>query len=98
MGDLSVWHWLIVAVVLVVLFGSTRLPDAARSIGRSLRILESEMRESGDDRAESSPQRAFPDRDSEPGTGSGTGEAGSQPAAERPGLTGSGQAPGSPAE
>lgn len=45
MGSLSPWHWLILAVVVVVLFGSKRLPDAARSLGKSLRIFKSEVRE-----------------------------------------------------
>lgn len=43
MGELSPWHLAIVAVVVVVLFGSQRLPDAARSLGRSLRIFKTEM-------------------------------------------------------
>ena len=44
MGELSPWHWAIVIIVLVVLFGARRLPDAARSIGRSARILKTELR------------------------------------------------------
>ncbi|GAA4605338.1 Sec-independent protein translocase subunit TatA [Actinoallomurus liliacearum] len=43
MGELSPWHWLIVAVVVLVLFGSKKLPEAARSLGRSLRIFKSEV-------------------------------------------------------
>ena len=39
----SPWKILIVAVVLIVLFGSKKLPDAARSLGRSMRILKSEV-------------------------------------------------------
>jgi sec-independent protein translocase protein TatA len=44
-GDLfdSPWKILIVAVVLIVLFGSKKLPDAARSLGRSMRILKTEV-------------------------------------------------------
>ena len=44
-GDLfdSPWKVLIVAVVLIVLFGSKKLPDAARSLGRSMRILKAEV-------------------------------------------------------
>lgn len=42
MGELSPWHLLIVAAVFVVLFGSKKLPDAARSLGRSLRIFKAE--------------------------------------------------------
>jgi sec-independent protein translocase protein TatA len=45
LGDLfdSPWKVLIVAVVLIVLFGAKKLPDAARSLGRSVRILRSEV-------------------------------------------------------
>ena len=43
-GELSPWHLLIVAVVFMLLFGSRKLPDAARSLGRSMRIFKSEIR------------------------------------------------------
>jgi sec-independent protein translocase protein TatA len=49
MGALSPTHWLIIVGVLVLLFGARRLPDAARSLGRSARILRSEVREVGAD-------------------------------------------------
>lgn len=42
MGELSPIHWMIVIGVVVLLFGSRRLPDAARSVGQSLRILQAE--------------------------------------------------------
>jgi sec-independent protein translocase protein TatA len=44
-GDLfdSPWKILIVAVVLIVLFGSKKLPYAARSLGQSMRILKKEV-------------------------------------------------------
>jgi sec-independent protein translocase protein TatA len=44
-GDLfdSPWKVLIVAVVILVLFGSKKLPDAARSLGKSMRILKTEV-------------------------------------------------------
>jgi sec-independent protein translocase protein TatA len=44
-GSLSPWHWAILAVVVILLFGAKKLPDAARSLGKSLRIFKSEMRE-----------------------------------------------------
>ena len=43
MGELSPWHWLIVIAVAAVIFGSRRLPDAARGLGRSVRILKAEL-------------------------------------------------------
>jgi len=44
-GDLfdSPWKVLIVAAVLIVLFGSKKLPHAARSLGQSMRILKTEV-------------------------------------------------------
>jgi sec-independent protein translocase protein TatA len=42
MGSLSPWHLLIVALIVIVVFGSKRLPDTARSLGKSMRILKSE--------------------------------------------------------
>jgi sec-independent protein translocase protein TatA len=42
-------HWLVVAVVVVVLFGYKKLPDAARSVGRSLRIFKTEIKGMGED-------------------------------------------------
>ncbi|OAR23558.1 twin-arginine translocation protein, TatA/E family subunit [Streptomyces sp. ERV7] len=43
-NGLEPWHLLIVAVVLILLFGSKKLPDTARALGKSLRILKSETR------------------------------------------------------
>lgn len=43
MGGLAWWHWLIILAVFILLFGAKKLPDAARGVGRSLRILKSEV-------------------------------------------------------
>ena len=51
MGSLSIWHWLIVLLVVLVLFGSKKLPEAARGLGRSLRIFKSEIKEMQNDDA-----------------------------------------------
>lgn len=39
------WHVVILIVLLVALFGAKRLPDAARSLGRSARVFRSEVDE-----------------------------------------------------
>jgi sec-independent protein translocase protein TatA len=44
MGALKPWHILILVAVLVLLFGAKRMPDAARSLGRSLRIIKAETK------------------------------------------------------
>ena len=48
-GALEPWHVVLILFVLVVLFGSRKLPDAARSMGQSLRIFKSEMKAAAKD-------------------------------------------------
>jgi TatA/E family protein of Tat protein translocase len=38
-------HILILLLVVLVLFGAKRLPDSARSLGKSMRIFKSELKE-----------------------------------------------------
>jgi sec-independent protein translocase protein TatA len=61
-GDLfdSPWKILIVAVVLIVLFGSAKLPVAARSLGKSMRILKAEVKDLHEDDTESEPATPAP--------------------------------------
>lgn len=42
-------HLLIVLLVILVLFGGKKLPDAARGLGRSMRIFKSEIKQMHDD-------------------------------------------------
>ena len=42
-------HILLLLIVVIVLFGAKRLPDSARSLGRSLRIFKSEMKDMKND-------------------------------------------------
>ncbi|WP_243062933.1 Sec-independent protein translocase subunit TatA [Humibacter sp. RRB41] len=50
LGDLfSGWHIWIILLIIVLLFGATRLPALARSIGQSTRIFKKEIRESQKD-------------------------------------------------
>ncbi|HEV2087165.1 MAG TPA: Sec-independent protein translocase subunit TatA [Cryptosporangiaceae bacterium] len=44
MGALKPWHIVVLVVLLLLLFGAKRLPDAARGLGRSLRIFKSETK------------------------------------------------------
>ena len=73
-GDLfdSPWKILIVAVVILVLFGSAKLPGAARSLGKSMRILKAEVKD-------------FHEEEAEPAT-AGPGIAGPQPITAQPPL------------
>ncbi|MFF5232338.1 Sec-independent protein translocase subunit TatA [Dactylosporangium sp. NPDC000521] len=49
MGALKPWHIIVLVVVLILLFGAKRLPDAARSLGRSMRIIKAETKGLADD-------------------------------------------------
>ncbi|MEV6276982.1 Sec-independent protein translocase subunit TatA [Nocardia sp. NPDC051832] len=55
MGQFSIWHWLIVAAVFVLFFGAKRMPDAARGLGRSLRIFKSEVSQMQSEGSSSTP-------------------------------------------
>lgn len=47
-ANLRGWEILIIAAIVVLLFGAKRLPDAARGLGRSLRIFKAETKGLGD--------------------------------------------------
>ncbi|MEV6867562.1 Sec-independent protein translocase subunit TatA [Streptosporangium subroseum] len=49
MADLGLPEVLIILAVLILLFGAKRLPDIARSMGRSLRVFKSEINRPQDD-------------------------------------------------
>jgi sec-independent protein translocase protein TatA len=50
------WHLIILVLLIVLLFGAKRLPDAARGLGRSLRIFKSEVSQLKDDDAKAAPR------------------------------------------
>ena len=49
LGGLGGPELIVILIVIALLFGAKRLPDSARSLGRSLRIFKSEMKEMKDD-------------------------------------------------
>ena len=49
------WHIVILVIVAVLIFGSRKLPDAARSIGKSMRILKTEVQGLHDDAPSAAP-------------------------------------------
>jgi|SRR5690349_8611005 len=53
------WHWVVLAIVVILLIGYKKLPDAARSLGRSLRIFKTEIKGmSEDDKARKAREEA----------------------------------------
>ena len=43
-NGLEPWHILVMVAVLVLLFGSKKLPEMARGLGKSMRILKAETK------------------------------------------------------
>jgi sec-independent protein translocase protein TatA len=51
MFGLSLTHWLLFIIVLIVLFGAKRLPDVAGSVGKSIKAFKQAYKE-GSERPE----------------------------------------------
>ncbi|MBD8045398.1 Sec-independent protein translocase subunit TatA [Arthrobacter sp. Sa2BUA2] len=49
------WHIVIIVVLAILLFGAPKLPGLARSVGQSLRIFKSEVRQLKDEDGPSAP-------------------------------------------
>jgi sec-independent protein translocase protein TatA len=44
LGNLQGWHFIILVVVILLLFGAPKLPGLAKSLGQSMRIFKGEMK------------------------------------------------------
>jgi sec-independent protein translocase protein TatA len=57
---LTPWHLALILLAFVLLFGYKKLPDATRSLGRSLRIFKTEVAAMKDDDQPAPPVAALP--------------------------------------
>lgn len=69
------WHIIVLVIVVVLLFGYKKLPDAARGLGRSMRIFKSEIKEmqndgKSDTESDAEPARELPAGSAPTGTDS----------------------------
>jgi sec-independent protein translocase protein TatA len=53
MGSFSIWHWLVVLVIVMLIFGTKKLRNLGADLGGAVRGFKDGMRESGDKSAES---------------------------------------------
>ena len=92
--DISAWHLALILLAFVVLFGYKKLPDATRSLGRSMRIFKSEVKGLHDDEpkqveaASATPAPSQPSTTQTPTTQTSTTPAAANPSAAQ---TASGQ-------
>ena len=45
MGSLSIWHWLIVLVIVVLVFGTKRLGNIGSDVGNAIKSFKKSMAE-----------------------------------------------------
>lgn len=64
MGELSITHWLVVLVVLIVLFGPARLPQLGSSLGAAIRNFKKSLHDEHES-GPSLPPGGSPPNDSE---------------------------------
>ncbi|MGX1596828.1 twin-arginine translocase TatA/TatE family subunit [Dietzia maris] len=46
--NLTGWHALVILAIMLLVFGASKLPALAKSVGQSMRILKDEVREGTD--------------------------------------------------
>ncbi|HVV14786.1 Sec-independent protein translocase subunit TatA [Amycolatopsis sp.] len=57
LNGLQPWHLIILVLIVVLLFGAKRLPDAARSVGKSMKIFKAETKSLHDEDAAEEPEK-----------------------------------------
>lgn len=60
MGGLSIWHWLIVLVVVIAIFGTKKLRNAGGDLGAAVKNFKTAMREGEEEaKGETKPSEAI---------------------------------------
>ena len=57
MGSFSIWHWLIVLVIVLVIFGTKKLRNVGTDIGGAVKGFKSAMNEEDKDKKDDASQR-----------------------------------------
>ncbi len=65
MGGLSLWHWLVVIILVLLLFGRGRISDMMGDIGKGLKSFKQGMAEDEDKTSKPAEPRQLP-RDQQP--------------------------------
>ena len=56
MGSLSIWHWLIVLIVIVLIFGTAKLKNIGKDFGGAIKGFKEGIKEGGDAAAPGTPK------------------------------------------
>lgn len=50
MGSFSIWHWIVVLVIVVLVFGTKRLGSVGKDVGEAVKGFKKGMRDDDDER------------------------------------------------
>jgi sec-independent protein translocase protein TatA len=61
MGSMSIWHWLIVLVIVMLVFGTKKLRNIGQDLGGAVKGFKDGMREGTAEKSETAPPQQVPD-------------------------------------
>lgn len=62
MGTFSIWHWLVVLVIVLLVFGTKKLRNLGGDLGTAIRNFKTSMKEAGDESESEDEARAAENR------------------------------------
>ena len=62
MGSFSIWHWLIVLLVVVLIFGTKKLRNIGQDLGGAVRGFKEGMKSAEEENAAATPPKAVSDQ------------------------------------
>lgn len=94
MGFTSIWHWLIVLVIVLLLFGAGKLPKVMGDLAKGIKNFKAGLKDEGDDAAAQAPaQPSIPAQPAQPTPAPAPAQPASQAAPQAPAQPTPGQQP-----
>jgi sec-independent protein translocase protein TatA len=56
MGEFSIWHWLLVIAIALLLFGTTKFAAVGKGLGEGIRNFKSAMKDPEEEKKEKPPE------------------------------------------
>ncbi|MDO5691813.1 MAG: Sec-independent protein translocase subunit TatA [Pseudomonadota bacterium] len=56
MGTFSIWHWLVVLLIVVMIFGTKKLKNIGSDLGSAVKGFKDGMKDGASDEADAAPQ------------------------------------------
>lgn len=68
MGSFSIWHWLIVLVVVIAIFGTKKLRNVGSDLGAAVKGFKDDMKDGSSDAPAVPPQQVTANKVNDPNT------------------------------